>query len=266
MFDVHMHSDFSADCQVSTEEMVVGAIEKGLEEICFTEHIDYEYPDDSIVFEFNLNKYDAELTRLQQKYHDVIRIRKGVEIGVQPHILHKYEQLMDQETFDFVICSMHTTDKKSLHYKEIFEGRTVEEAFELYYSEYLTCLKNFKRYNVLGHVDLIKRYTDQPSKNLFHDALTEIFKEVIPNGKGIELNTSGVRYGLPHALPSEDVLALYKQCGGEIITIGSDAHRVSELAFQFQDSLKLLQSIGFDYITTFHKQQPTFHKIERLLY
>lgn len=265
MFDVHMHSDFSADCQVSTEDMVIGAIQKGLKEICFTEHIDYEYPDESIVFEFDLTKYDKEIKRLQNQYANQILIRKGVEIGVQPHILHKYEQLMDAETFDFVICSMHTTDKQSLHYKEIFQGRTVEEAFELYYSEYLHCIRNFKQYNVLGHVDLIKRYTDTPSKDLFHDALTEIFNEVISNGKGIELNTSGVRYGLPHALPSEDVLALYKQCGGEIITLGSDAHRVSELAYQFQDSLKLLQSSGFDYITTFHKQQPTFHKIERLL-
>ncbi|AOV07107.1 histidinol-phosphatase HisJ family protein [Sporosarcina ureilytica] len=265
MFDFHMHSDFSADCNVSMEEMVVGSINKGLSEICFTEHIDYEYPDDSIVFEFDLNKYDDELKRLQQKYEGKIRIQKGIEIGVQPHILHKYEKLMDEETFDFVICSMHTTAKKSLHYKEIFEGRTVEEAYQLYYDELLACIKNFKRFNVLGHVDLVKRYSDEPSSNLFHEELATIFKEIIPEGKGIELNTSGVRYGLSHAMPSDDVLKLYKECGGEIITLGSDAHRVSELAFHFRESLELLQSIGFDYIATFDKQEPVFHPIQQLL-
>lgn len=265
MFDFHMHSDFSADCDVSMEDMVNGAIQKGLKGICFTEHIDYDYPDDSIVFEFDLKKYDQEIMRLREKYKRDIRIQKGIEIGVQPHILNRYEKLMDEEMFDFVICSMHTTDRKSLHYKEIFEGRTVEEAFELYYAEYLSCIKKFKRFNVLGHVDLIKRYTDEPSSDLFHDALTEIFKEIIPDGKGIELNTSGVRYGLSHALPSDDVLTLYKQCGGEIITLGSDAHRESELAFQFKESLERLQSIGFEYVTTFENQQPTFHKIEKLL-
>lgn len=265
MFDVHMHSHFSADCSVSMENMVIGAIQKGLKAICFTEHIDYDYPDDSIVFEFNLKDYDDEIKRLAKKYSGIIRIQKGVEIGVQPHVLGRYEQLMDEEQFDFVICSMHTTDRKSLHYKEIFEGRTVEQAFELYYAEYLSCIRNFKRFNVLGHVDLIKRYTDQPSKNLFHDALTDIFKEIIPNGQGIEVNTSGVRYGLSHALPSEDVLRLYKQCGGEIITLGSDAHRESELAFQFKESLELLQRIGFKYVATFERQQPTFHKINQLL-
>ncbi len=265
MFDYHMHSDFSADCEVPMEEIVIGAIQKGLSKICFTEHVDYEYPDDSIVFDVDFKKYNLELNRLRTKYEGIIQIQKGIEIGVQPHILHKYEQLMDEEEFDFIICSMHTTDQKSLHYKEIFEGRTVEEAFKLYYDEYLTCIKDFKKFNVLGHVDLIKRYTDTPSKDLFHDELTAIFEELIPNGKGIELNTSGVRYGLSHALPSEDVLKLYKKCGGEIITLGSDAHRVSELAFQFRESLKLLQAIGLKYITTFDKQKPTFHLIQKLL-
>lgn len=265
MFDYHMHSDFSADCKVPMESMVQGAIEQGLSKICFTEHVDYDYPDETIHFDVDFPKYNQELDRLCTQYGDVIDIRKGIEIGIQPHVLHQYEKLMAQEDFDFIICSMHTTDKKSLHYKEIFEGRTVEEAFQLYYDEYLYCIKNFKKFNVLGHVDLIKRYTDTPSKDLFHDELTAIFQELIPNGQGIEVNTSGVRYGLSHALPSEDVLKLYKECGGEIITLGSDAHRVTELAFQFEESLKLLQSIGFKYITTFKEQHPTFHSIEKLL-
>lgn len=265
MFDYHMHSHFSADCSVSMEEMVVGAIQKGLTEICFTEHIDYEYPDETIVFEFDLKEYDALLKQLQQKYEGQITLKKGIEIGVQPHLLHRYEQLIEGEDFDFTICSMHTTDKKSLHYKEIFTGRTIEEAYQLYYDELLYCVKNFKHFNVLGHVDLVKRYSATQPTDHFHESLTAIFNEIIPAGKGIELNTSGVRYGLPHAMPSDDVLKLYKQCGGEIITLGSDAHRVSELAFQFGESLELLQSIGFKHIATFDKGQPTFHPIHKFL-
>lgn len=265
MFDYHMHSHFSADCSVSMEEMIAVAINKGLTEICFTEHIDYEYPDETIVFEFDLKEYDETLKQFQQKYEGQILLKKGIEIGVQPHLLHRYEQLMKEEVFDFVICSMHTTEKKSLHYKEIFIGRTIEEAYQLYYDELLYCVKNFKQFNVLGHVDLVKRYSaEQPAAN-FHEPLTAIFNEIIPAGKGIELNTSGVRYGLPHAMPSDDVLKLYKQCGGEIITLGSDAHRVSEVAFQFRESLDLLQSIGFKHIATFDKGQPTFHPIHKLL-
>lgn len=264
MFDYHMHSHFSADCSVSMEDMVVGAINKGLTEICFTEHIDYEYPDETIIFEFDLAEYTETLNALQQKFEGQIRIKKGIEIGVQPHLLHRYEQLMKEQDFDFTICSMHTTDKKSLHYKEIFVGRTIEEAYQLYYDELLYCVKNFKQFNVLGHVDLVKRYSaEQPAED-FHESLSAIFNEIIPAGKGIELNTSGVRYGLPHAMPSDDVLKLYKQSGGEIITLGSDAHRVSELAFQFRESLELLASTGFKYLATFDKGQPTFHSIKKL--
>ena len=143
--------------------------------------------------------------------------------------------------------------------------RTIEEAYKVYYDELFDCVKNFKRFNVLGHVDLVKRYSKEQPSVRFHDELSAIFNEIIPAGKGIELNTSGVRYGLPHAMPSDDVLKLYKQCGGEIITLGSDAHRVEDIAFDFKKSLELLQSVGFKYIATFDQQQPTFHAIEGLL-
>ncbi|MHA6259761.1 histidinol-phosphatase HisJ family protein [Sporosarcina sp. CAU 1771] len=265
MFDYHMHSDFSADCSIPMEDMVLGAIEKGLKEICFTEHIDYEYPDDSIVFDFDLNVYDAKINELREKYGQRIHIKKGIELGVQPHILHKYDELVKANSFDFIICSMHTTEKKGLHYGDLFKGKTLEESYQVYYDELLYCIKNFKQFSVLGHVDLVKRYTLKHCENNFHEVLREMFNVIIPEGKGIELNTSGVRYGLENGMPSDDILKLYKQSGGEIITLGSDAHRVSELAFQFKESLDLLRSIGFKYISTFDNQKPSFHSIESLI-
>lgn len=267
MFDYHMHSNFSADCSVKMEDMVHGAISKGLTKICFTEHIDYEYPDKSFIFEFNLHEYDEKVKQLQHKYQDKIKIHKGVEIGVQPHILDQYKTLMDQETFDFVICSMHTTDKKGLHSGDLFKDKSIDDAYQLYYEELLYCVQNFKQYNILGHLDLVKRYTiHKPSTNHFHEIISEIFKIIIPEGKGIELNTSGTRYGLQSGMPSKDILELYRQYGGEIITLGSDAHRVSELAYEFQESLALLQSIGFKEIATFSEQKPTYHSISALLH
>jgi histidinol-phosphatase (PHP family) len=248
------------------ENMVLSAITKGLTEICFTEHIDYEYPDKDFIFEFDLNEYDQMLNSLQEKYVGQIRIKKGIELGVQPHLLDRYEKLMNEEDFDFVICSIHTTDKKGLHSGDLFKDRTIDEAYEIYYAELLDCIRNFKQFSVLGHLDLVKRYTiDQQSGQNFHEVITEIFKEIIPAGKGIELNTSGVRYGLPSGMPSDDILKLYKQCGGEIITLGSDAHRESEIAFEFRESLELLTRIGFKYIATFDQQEPRFHAIEQFL-
>src|SRR5699024_4260357 len=202
MFDYHMHSDFSADCDTPMEKTIEKAIEIGLKEICFTEHIDYDYPDRDWIFEFDLKKYDKKIKEMQEKYRDQLVIKKGIEVGVQPHVLNQYEKLMEEEVFDFVICSMHATEKKDLHSGEFFEGKTVDEAYQIYYEELLTCIQQYKNYSILGHVDLVKRYTKEKSKNDFHEILSEIFKVAIQDGKGIELNTSGVRYGLENGMPS----------------------------------------------------------------
>ena len=264
MFDYHMHSSFSGDCNVDMEDMVKGAIAKGLAEICFTEHIDYDYPDDSIEFDFDKRKYSERIDELRRKYDGQIHIKKGVEIGVQPHLLDRYDEMLNEESFDFIICSMHTVARKGLHYGDLFRGITVEEASLKYYNELLHCVRNFDNYSILGHIDLIKRYAPEVVDNDFHDVMREIFNVIIPAGKGIELNTSGVRYGLPNGLPSDDVLKLYKECGGEIITLGSDAHKPGDIAFDFKESLELLQSIGFEYIATFEGLKPALHPIAKL--
>jgi len=265
MFDYHIHSDFSADCDTPMEVTIERAIELGLKEICFTEHIDYDYPDKDWIFEFDLNKYDRKIKEVQQKYEEQITIKKGVEIGLQPHLLGRYEELMKMETFDFVICSMHSTERKDLHSGDFFKEKTVNEAYRVYYEELFDCIKQYKDFSILGHVDLVKRYTEEKSNLDFHEIISEIFKETIPNGKGIELNTSGFRYGLESGMPSSDILKLYNEMGGEIITLGSDSHTETTLAYQFKESLALLKSIGFNYIATFKNKEPVFHPIEDLL-
>ncbi len=267
MFDYHVHSKFSADCETPMERSIEKAIKIGLKEICFTDHIDYDYPDTSITFDFDLTKYDRMITQLQKNYAGRLQIKKGLEIGIQPHLLERYAKLIDKDTFDFVICSMHTTNKLDLHSGSFFKNKTIDEAYAAYYDELLFCVKHFKQYHILGHIDLVKRYTrsEVGERNNFHDVLREIFKIIIPEGKGIELNTSGFRYGLTGGMPSEDILRLYKETGGEIITLGSDSHIEETIAFQFKESLDLLQRIGFRYLTTFEKGEPTLHPIETIM-
>lgn len=267
MFDFHMHSNFSADCSIPMANMIESGIKKGLKEICFTEHIDYDYPDNDIVFEFDLQAYAQHIKKMQNKYQDKITVRKGIELGLQPHLIDRYNQLMNAETFDFSILSIHTVDQKCLHDGAFFDGQSIEAAYQAYYEELLYCVKHFKQFSVLGHLDLVKRYTlnkQQPANN-FHGIIEDIFKVIISDGKGIEINTSGTRYGLSSALPSDDILKLYKAAGGEIITLGSDSHHPEHLGYHFQTSLELLDSIGFKYVASFEDMKPTFHSIERLL-
>src|SRR5690625_5962981 len=111
-----------------------------------------------------------------------------------------------------------------MHFCNFFANRTAEESYQLYYEELLECVKNFKQFNILGHIDLVKRYKTLNSNNNFHDILSEIFKVIIPDGKGIELNASGYAYGLGGPMTTKDILQLYKDYGGEIIKIGSNAN------------------------------------------
>lgn len=263
--DYHMHSDFSADCETPMEETVKMAIEKGLTEICFTEHVDYDYPDPTIDFSLDTTSYHEKIKEMQAKYTGLIQVKKGVEIGVEPHLLSRYEKLIQEETFDFIICSEHTTNRQDLHGGALFQDRSVKEAYELYYQELLECVTQFDSYSILGHLDLIKRYQTPDPKVDFTDIITEIFKTIIPKGKGIEVNTSGYSYGLDHHMPSEDILRLYKACGGEIITIGSDAHEKEHVGRHFTEVVHLLQEIGFHYLCTFTEQKPTFHSIKQFL-
>ncbi|MBB6454141.1 histidinol-phosphatase (PHP family) [Salirhabdus euzebyi] len=261
MYDYHMHSNFSADCKVSMEEMVKAAITKGLKEICFTEHIDYDYPDQSITFDLDTEAYTKKVEAMRQKYGTSISIKKGVELGVQPHVIQHYEKLLEKEHFDFIICSMHATSRLDLHSGTFFENKTLHMAYEEYYTELLACIKSFNMYNILGHLDLVKRYKYENGVHHFLDVIEEIFKVIIPEGKGIEINTSGYKYGMNRALPSKDILQLYKDMNGEIITLGSDSHSPVTLGAYFDESIALLKELGFSYIATFDNHKPVFHKI-----
>lgn len=265
MFDFHMHSDFSEDCFTPMEATIESAIEKGFTKICFTEHLDYDYPDPDFTFDLDTVRYEEKIRDMQEQYSDRITIKKGIEIGIQPHLFERYQELLTKETFDFIICSMHASDRKDLHNGDFFIGRTPEEAYRFYYEELLYCVKHFDHYNILGHLDLVKRYKKLTSEENFHEEISEIFKTIIPKGKGIEVNTSGFAYGLGSAMPSKDILQLYFDLGGEIITIGSDAHKPEHVGHRFKEILHLLKAIGFRYLATFSEKEPTFHSLEKLL-
>lgn len=115
----------------------------------------------------------------------------------------------------------------------------------------------------MGHLDLIKRYDKAgiyPFKNV-SDLISEILKRAIYDGKGIELNTSSVRYGLSEWLPSRDILLLYKELGGEIITFGSDAHEEKHLGAFIPQAMNELKAYGFQYFCTYDKMKPIFHRL-----
>jgi histidinol-phosphatase (PHP family) len=256
MIDLHVHSHFSSDCEEKMEDMIQEAIQRKIDVIAITDHIDYDYKDPTINFDFNVEEFLSEIKKLKKKYQDKIQILIGLELGLQEHITDKLRVLTNQYAFDFIIGSFHTVDSKDLYRGDFYVDRTSEEAWDIYLDEVYSTLLKFDNFSVLGHLDLIKRYNEGVRNVKFSDykeKLEEIFKLIIKRNIGLEVNTSGLRktYGLNETLPSKEILEIYYECGGRIITIGSDSHVKETLGSHYKQVKEMLNSIGFEDLYVF---------------
>jgi histidinol-phosphatase (PHP family) len=209
--------------------------------------------------------YFAKFRRLRDEYRREIALRCGLEFGVQVGTIPRYEELFAryEQELDFVLLSIHQVENKEFWNQAFQEGRTQQEYNERYYQEMYDVVKAFKHYSVLAHLNLISRY-DKQGKYPFaavRDMVAEILKVAIADGKGIELNTSSWHYGLDDTMPSRDILRLYKDLGGKIITIGSDAHSTEYVGCRAAETQQLLGECGFRYFNTFTLGVPEFRPL-----
>ena len=262
--DVHMHCGFSNDSETRPEDMVDSAIAKGLSVICFTDHYDkdnLDWGDEAI---FDVESYFQKMIALQEEYRDRIDIRIGAEIGMQPYLAEYYQNFMAQHPFDFVIGSVHSVLEHDVAL-DFFQKHSDPEGYKIYFEEMLQDVQKIKSYDVLGHLDYIVRYSNQGSKgfdlNDYMDIIEEILKQVIVHGKGIEMNMSGLKYGLGAPHPQPEIIKRYRELGGEIITVGADGHIPEHIAYDYHLADDILKSCGFKYYTEFKGRKPVFVKI-----
>ncbi len=259
MYDFHVHSDYSMDCKYLMEEMVVEAINNNMKSICFTDHIDYDVTEKRIDIDFRTNDYFKKVNQVKYKYLKNIEILAGVEIGMQPHLGERYNEIIDNNPFDFVIMSIHSIDGKDIHLDGFTNNKSPIDALTKYYEYLYQCVNSFDNFDVLGHIDYIDRYFSEstilPDFDEYSSLVRDILKLVIEKGKGIEVNTAGIKYGLKYYHPKPQILKLYKDLGGEIITIGSDAHSPKFIGYEYKGAEKLLRELGFKYIYLFKERK-----------
>lgn len=267
LWDCHMHSSFSADSSAPMEEMVRRAVDCGLEGICFTEHWDPDYPEtpDHIEFSLDTPAYMERLFELRDAYASRIRLRFGVELGLQEHLGEKYRRFLEEYPFDFVIGSSHVVHGFDPYYPGFFQDRKESLCYMEYFESILENLACFDGMDVYGHLDYVVRYG--PNKNRFYsygryqEILDEILRTLVRKGVGLELNTGGYHYGLGEPNPCAGILRRYRQLGGEIITVGADAHAPDKVAFAFDKAASLLRECGFRHYTVFRDRKPEFYRI-----
>lgn len=265
-YDYHMHCSFSDDSKTPMEDMINKSIELGLKEICFTDHVDYSIISNNIEKDnlINYEEYFKNIEYFKEKYKNKITIKKGIEMGLQNHILSKCSDDIRSNDFDFVIGSIHTINKSELIKRDFYKDKSQFEAYKQYYDILYNIISKFNDYSVIGHMDIVKRYGDLNNiidDKIFENEIDKILRKIIDNGKGIEVNTSCFRYGLPDLTPSSYILKRYRQLGGEIITTGSDSHNPNQIAHEFKKIYKGLEEMGYKYICTFNKMEPNFIKL-----
>lgn len=263
--DFHTHTGFSGDCTVPAREQIKQAIRLGMDEICITDHHDYDTAFCGTDFTLDLPAYEKAVKRLQREYAGQIRVCAGIELGLQGHIADYLEALSHTllNRLDFVIGSNHFVNGSDPFSPSFWEGQSTEEALERYFEASLARVqKLWPFFDVLGHLDYVIRYAPPKERTYRYERYKEVIDAIlrclILHGKGLECNTKGLACGLGEPNPTRRVLSRYRELGGEILTIGSDAHQPDRLGFAFEQCRQMLKDCGFRYYTVFHGRRPQF--------
>lgn len=258
--DYHTHTSFSGDCSIPPEFMIREAIARGIWHLCITDHMDYDYADGGICFEFEVREYFRRLLLLREQYQDQIDLNIGIELGLQPYLSQKHHNLIFSHSFDFVIGSIHLVHARDPYFPSYFEGR---EEYDAYYEYFLCALQNLEAYSnfdTFGHLDYVVRYG--PNKNQFYsyqkyqEILDEILRSLVKKNIGLEINTGGYKYGLGTPNPCKEIIKRYRELGGQIITFGSDAHTPEFLGYEISRAAELARECGFSSYYIFKNRKP----------
>ena len=261
MFDYHMHTRVSFDAHETGEAMARAARDKGLKEICFTDHLDYDPLGKMGCLAFDTAVYNAEYDDLEVPG---LKIRRGMEFGMTADNLEQFRKDLQRRPFDFVLGSIHFVDDLDVYFPEYWADKTVFQAEHRYLEATLECVRIHNDFDVLAHLTYIAKthahHAHRPVPYEEHrDIIDEILRILAAKGKGLEVNTSGMdRCG--GFLPTTDMVRRFKELGGRIVTIGSDAHnaaRVGQYSFEVCDILRDI----FGYVCTFENRQPIFHEL-----
>ena len=257
--DMHVHSDNSPDGNDSVSYICEQAIENGLSAVTITDHCETEsFVSDSV--SRNLRQSAFEVKKAANVFDGQLDIYFGVELGQANHDPASAAQALQVCNFDFIIGSLHNLrDKEDFYYLD-YSKEDIDALLLQYFNELLE-LATVNMFDVLGHLTyplryIIDRTGKKPDLQKYNSILDEIFKTVIKNGKGIEINVSSLRHGMGETMPDAGIIKRYRDAGGEIITVGSDAHNARDVGIYIPEGIKVARDAGFEHVCLFEKHRP----------
>ena len=248
--DLHLHTEYSGDSEEKIENVCASAIEMGLSTIAITNHFDHDGIEDGIYEPYLFEKDMEDILKAKEKFKGKLEILFGLEIG-QPHVISdKNFAKIESLGYEFIIGSLHNLrncfDFYFLDYKKT-DSLYDRGIYKKYLKELLE-ISECGFIDTVGHITYPERYMRECGKELvyseFEDDFALFFEKLAKNKIALEINTSGLRQGVGHTLPGVDILSLYKKCGGEYVTVGSDAHKASDVGKGIKETHKSIEDIG----------------------
>lgn len=278
--DCHTHTQFSVDSEADIEKCIERAMKLGLAAYAVTDHCECNrwysqehYPDETTYPYFDFGR-DFEnslsaVTALKEKYRGRLNLICGVEMGQATHDFGIAEKIVSDPRLDFVLASMHqlpkTEDFCFIDYSQ-YSMDGIYELAERYFTE-IHKLCKWGNFDVLAHLTYFMRYLKCKAKidmdiSRFDDIIAESFRLLAQNGKGLEINTSGIRQGCGDTFPDLKYVKLFRDMGGEIITVGSDSHTVEDIGANVADGIETARAAGFERIAYYIGRKAEFLRIE----
>lgn len=279
LIDCHTHTQFSVDSDADISEMIEKARRLGLAAYAVTDHCECNrwyseehYPDEDTYRYYDFGR-DFEnsvsaVTGLKEKYDGRLNLICGVEMGQATHDFEIAEKIVSDRRVDFVIGSMHqlpqTEDFAFIEYGKL-SPKDIYDLAKRYFLE-INKLCKWGKFDVLGHLTYILRYLKGSAGidldiTPFDEIIADSFKSLAEKGKGIEINTSGLRQKYGDVFPSLKYVRMFRELGGEVLSIGSDAHTVEDLGSGIAEGAKIALEAGFEYLCYFKERKPNFIKI-----
>jgi histidinol-phosphatase (PHP family) len=223
--------------------------------------MNYDVPGGEL-FEMKVDELYEELAAVRERYAGLVKVIIGTELG-QPQVNPAAAKaFLAEHPLDFVIGSVHNMENDLDVYYYDFDQVDGAALFD-HYLDWLIQMACTCDFDVVGHITyplryLFERKGERISLRPFEEKLRHLFKILIQSGRGIELNTSGMTRLMQETLPPFSVVRLYRECGGEIITIGSDAHTRRQIGIYSRRAPDLLKAAGFRYQTVYEERRPFF--------
>lgn len=260
MMDMHVHSTCSVDGASRIMDYARRAANLGLAYVGFCEHVDLD-PRDRGCHHLDSNRYDREMAA-GRAVSPSVRLCQGVEMTYQASREEEIRAWLRERLWDYVVLSVHLVDyadgwaivSEPGATAAYFAAHSQRQAYVPYFEELLKAAQSGLG-DVLGHLDLIKRYGTAHYGSLepaaFEEEIRAVLRAAVESGMGLEINTSGLRQAPGEPYPALTVLRWYREAGGEVLTVGSDAHQAGDLGAGIADAQDLARAAGFRAVASF---------------